>query len=289
MKFAVSCCLGALGFAALVGSCRKQAAPAPEKVTALLVSRLPSAPGDPLWSRAPVYAAELLLQDLVEPRRLERTTERLSVRALTDGRLVAFRLNWDDPTEDSRAAGPSQFADACAVQFPARIETTVPAPQMGEAGKPVVIAYWNAAWQRSAEKKTETLRDYYPNAAVDHYPFEAPSLREGSPERKAMAKRYSPARAVENPVSGRPARCVQDLLAEGPGTLTIRSEQVSTGSGVRSDGGWSVVIVTPLPERVHSSAPLQVAFAVWDGGRGERGSRKMRTAWIPLALGGIKQ
>ena len=26
------------------------------------------------------------------------------------------------------------------------------------------------------------------------------------------------------------------------------------------------------------------AFAVWDGGRGNVGARKMRTGWVPLAL-----
>jgi DMSO reductase family type II enzyme heme b subunit len=75
---------------------------------------------------------------------------------------------------------------------------------------------------------------------------------------------------------------VQDLIAEGPGTLTAASSTTSDGRGERSEDGWTVVITRLLPEGFDTAAPAQVAFAVWEGSQEEVGARKMRTPWITL-------
>ena len=65
----------------------------------------------------------------------------------------------------------AQFPDACAVQLPAKLEPTVPAPQMGEAGKTVEITYWRAAWQAVVDGRgTLTYRalDERANPTYDH-------------------------------------------------------------------------------------------------------------------------
>jgi len=36
---------------------------------------------------------------------------------------------------------------------------------------------------------------------------------------------------------------------------------------------------------MRSAKGAQVAFAVWNGGAGEVGARKMRTGWVPMSLG----
>jgi DMSO reductase family type II enzyme heme b subunit len=77
---------------------------------------------------------------------------------------------------------------------------------------------------------------------------------------------------------------VQDLLAEGPGSLSPAGETRSTGKGERTNTGWSVTIVRPLPAGLTPTVRSQVAFAVWEGSKDEAGARKMRTGWIPLAL-----
>ncbi|MCI0607026.1 hypothetical protein L0156_28910 [bacterium] len=78
------------------------------------------------------------------------------------------------------------------------------------------------------------------------------------------------------------------MIAEGPGTLTPVAKTTSRGSAVRSSNGWNVLIVRALPDGLRSVQRSQVAFAVWEGSKQEVGSRKMRTAWIPFAIG-VKQ
>jgi DMSO reductase family type II enzyme heme b subunit len=103
-----------------------------------------------------------------------------------------------------------------------------------------------------------------------------------------MAKLYAPARSLENPMSGARTVPVQDLIAEGPGTLRAADKILSSGSGKHSQAGWTVVIVRPFPSGAQLGGRTQVAFAVWEGSHQEVGARKMRTAWIPLSLGSSK-
>lgn len=270
--------------AGLLATCRKREAPiSSNEVRAIFRGQVPATLEDPAWSEAPVHPAKLILQDMVDPRLLTTSTLRVDVQAVSDGRKVAFRLQWSDPTVNN-LPGPASFSDACAVQFPARIERDVPAPQMGEEGRPVEITYWSAFWQATVNGRPDKIQAIYPRASVDHYPFEAPSLKATPQEQEAMAKRYAPAQALGNGMAGPRKQPVQDLIAEGPGTLRPAERSVSTGSGKRTETGWSVLIVRPLSEGGKPVTRSQVAFAVWEGSKQEVGSRKMRTAWIPLAV-----
>lgn len=267
----------------LASGCRPQEAPPPPAdVVVAPADTLPAEPDDSAWEDAPEHVAPLIRQDLVDPRQMNVSTERLRVRAISDGREVAFRLQWDDDTRDDRNH-PARFADACAVQMPARVGPMLPAPQMGEAGRPVQITYWSAAWQAMVGAPERSLKDLYPNATVDHYPFQAPSLKEGSPQQEAMATRYAPAHAVGNPMAGPRDKPVQEMTAEGPGTLTRVPESRCDGRGLRIEQGWSVVIRRPLPPGFDAAPQAHVAFAVWQGSRGEVGAKKMRTGWINLS------
>jgi hypothetical protein len=265
-----------------------QAEPAQEvatEVRALRRSTVSADPADAAWQDAPEYRATLLLQDMVEPRLLAPSTPEVRVRALTDGTKLAFRLEWPDASP-SDVPGPAKFSDACAVQLPAAASADAPAPQMGEAGRPVEITYWRASWQATVDGRADDIRALYPAAAVDGYPFDAASLAPGSPEQEAMAKRYAPARALGNELAGPRAQPVQDLVSEGPGTLRPAERAVSEGRGRRTPAGWSVVLVRPLGGRPAGDAPRVVAFAVWSGEHGEVGARKMRTGWVPLRIEG---
>lgn len=274
-------CAALLALAAV--SCSAPAPVSTTEVTVVTKASLPAAPDDPAWRNVPVHQAPLILQDLVEPRLLDPSTAEVRVQALTDGARIVFRLEWTDETKDD-LPGSDRFPDACAVQLPARIEADVPAPQMGEGGRPVEIAYWRASWQATVDGREDTIKALYPGAAVDHYPFQAASLEPGSEDQVAMEKRYSPARALGNDMEGPRDSAVQDLLAEGPGTLTPAPAQVSTGAGMRTGHGWQVLIERPLPEGLGPGRRGEIAFAVWEGSHDEAGSRKMRTAWIPITV-----
>jgi hypothetical protein len=277
--------LGIVLVLAFAAACAGQGPTSTSEVVAVVKDRLPTEPGDAAWNDASFHTAELLLQDMVEPRLMEVSTPNVDVRAITDSRSIAFKLTWEDATQND-LPGASRFVDACAVQLPITSEPNVPAPQMGEEGRTVEIAYWRASWQAVVDGREDVIRALYPNATVDHYPFEAASLEPGSAKQQALEMQYAPARALGHAMEGPRERSVEDLMAQGPGTLTRMAEQRSDGAGQYGGEGWEVVIVRRLPKGLSPNDRTQVAFAVWDGDREEVGARKMRTGWIPLHVQG---
>jgi DMSO reductase family type II enzyme heme b subunit len=99
-----------------------------------------------------------------------------------------------------------------------------------------------------------------------------------------MARRYAPADAAGNRRGGLRQSPVEDLVAEGPGTLSPSPTTTSRGQGVRTNDGWAVVLVRRLPDGLGPRGRTQVAFAVWEGSAQEAGSRKMRTPWVGLSM-----
>ena len=253
------------------------------EVVAARVDQMPAGPADAAWETAPEYTAPLLLQDLVEPRTLKPSTAEVRVRALANRSEIAFRLMWTDPVVND-LPGPGRFLDGCAIQVPRTREANPPDPQMGQASKPVEITFWRADWQASVNGRKDVIQSLYPNATVDHYPFDAKSLEPGSAEQKAMATRYAPAQAMGNRRVGPRDVPVEDLVAEGPGTLSPHPNAGSRGRGERTKDGWSVVIVRKAPQGLAPKERTQIAFAVWEGSKQETGARKMRTGWVPLSV-----
>jgi len=277
------CLIIFLVFATVVAGCSKKEPPVTAEVVASFHRTLPTVSEDPEWSRTPLHVEPLLMQDLVEPRLIQPSTREVLLQAITDGERIVFRIEWEDPTRDDIPSA-SRFSDTCAVQLPVRVERDAPDPQMGGPGRPVGITFWSAFWQSSLDGRTDTIQELHPGATVDHYPFQAQSLEEGSDAQTAMALRYAPARLLENLMAGPRESVVQDLIAEGPGTLSAAEEEVSRGYGQRTDTGWAVVISRPVPLGMSAGGQAQVAIAIADGSRGEAGARKMRSAWIPLIL-----
>jgi hypothetical protein len=251
------------------------------EVVAVQSARLPAQPDDSAWDDAPEYTAKLIPQDLVEPRLLNPTTPEVRVRSLTNGSEIAFRLEWDDASK-SDMPGPSRMVDSCAIQIPEKTEKDLPEPQMGQEGKRVQVTYWRSDWQASVDGRGDTIRDIYPNATVDHYPFESKALEKGSDAEKEMARRYAPARALGNIRSGPRSQPVEDLLANGPGTLSPGPSLGARGKGAFGKKGWAVVISRKLPEGLSPNQRTHIALAVWQGEKQESGARKMRSGWVPL-------
>jgi DMSO reductase family type II enzyme heme b subunit len=278
----------ALALCAVFLGCAKTEPPVSSaEIRAVVETTLPSTIEDKRWERVPYHPAKLLLQDVVEPRLMQPSTPVVRVQAVTDGQRIAFRLSWTDPTlDDLPEAG--RFGDAVAVQLPAAQSSDVPNPTMGEDGKPVEITYWSASFQAMVNGRKDDITAAHPQAKIDHYPFEAAPLKPGSPAQQGMALRYAPARSLGNAMAGPRSVPVQDLIAEGPGTIRPADKTVSTGVGKRSQDGWTVVLIRPVPNGTSTGGRSQAAFAVWEGSRQEVGARKMRTAWIPVALGSTK-
>lgn len=263
-------------------ACKKAQVPTAE-VNVAQVKEITLDPNAPVWDAVSLHVSKMILQDLVEPRLMEASTSETQVKAITNGTEIAFRLEWLDDSQ-SDMPGPKHFIDGCAVQLPAKADPNVPAPQMGEVAKTVEISFWRADWQAIVEGRADNINAIYPNASIDHYPEDAKSLENNPQARAETAARYAPARALGNRRAGPRDQPVEDLIAEGPSTLSPAPNAISKGKGVRTKHGWAVVITRPIPAGFTVSTASQVAFAIWEGSHIEVGARKMRTGWVPLIL-----
>ena len=66
----------------------------------------------------------------------------VSVSALHDGEVIAFRLEWQDPSDDASIGDNDSFPDAAALAFP--VHEQAPMILMGAPGMPVNAWYWRA-------------------------------------------------------------------------------------------------------------------------------------------------
>lgn len=239
------------------------------------------------WATVPEVNVSLIGQPMVVPRPSTTTTSNLKVKAVHDGKRIAFRLQWADP-EKSEAGPLGKFSDAAAIQFPAMVAEFPPPVMMGAKGAPVHLFHWRAQYQRDREVGKPTVKDLYPNGSIDIYPMEFPNPEATQGLTARDQEKFSPATAEGNPQAYTKTG-VDEIIAEGFSTSQVMEGHSSSATGVWKDGAWSLVISRPLA--IEGGSTLKVggkswaAFAVWQGGQGEVGSRKCLTmAWSTLLL-----
>jgi DMSO reductase family type II enzyme heme b subunit len=81
--------------------------------------------------------------------------ERVGVAAVHDGRLLAFRLEWSNPTKNRDPSDNHRFLDAAAVVLPAAPRS--PVFTMGAPGLAVNAWYWRADEERARNVVAEGL------------------------------------------------------------------------------------------------------------------------------------
>lgn len=109
-------------------------------------------PGHALWRPAPSSLLELMGTPLgLQPTAAVRASwadkkigsiDRVRVAAVHDGRILAFRLEWQDAHEDRELDDTTAFADAAAILLPSKPGAS--AVTMGAPGTPVNAWYWRA-------------------------------------------------------------------------------------------------------------------------------------------------
>lgn len=234
------------------------------------------------FGRATPLKVALLPQVVATPHNAAPATSSLDVRAVRNADHAGFLLEWDDDSADVRAKVDG-FGDMVAVEFPVAAGPP-PAPFMGNQNGRVQILQWRADWQTDLDRGAVTVEELYPNAyAADfHHEDHLP---------KAEAQAYRGAVSLGNPMSDRQrTSSVQDLMAEGFGSLTPRATQEATGTARHDGKRWHVVITRPLKATGDSAASLEagasthIAFAVWNGAQREVGARKAWAAWMPMQV-----
>lgn len=240
-------------------------------------------PSASYWSQATAGTVTLMAQPMVAPRPEVVTTEQIVVQSVNDGKSIAFRLRWKD-AEVSEAGRLGTYSDAVALEFPMSGDK-LPPVMMGGEGQPVHLFHWRAQYQRDAERGKPTTADLYPNASVDMYAMDFHDAPGGSKEEREM---FNPGVALGNPQSS-PKGGLDEIIAEGFSTSAVQSGHGSRGRGEWKNGVWNVVITRPLAieggSTIVPGGTNALAFAVWQGGKDEVGSRKsLVMAWTPLVV-----
>jgi hypothetical protein len=273
---------GGVVAAAVVGTRERPRAELADRMTATRVDgELPIRdPEDVRWIQARPVLVRLAPQQIALPSLDELAVEQLEVDALHNGEVLALRIAWDDAEADD-VDGLAAFRDAVAVQLPVVLAEAPPPITMGSPAAPVHILQWRATWERDIGDRAE-VEDVYPYAVHDVPPDAI------LPEDVAVL--YYPGRAVGNPLSeARRTTSIEEMVAEGFGTVTVLPEQRARGRGVYDGSRWRVSLGFPMARGV-SGAPIEpgsrwpVAFAVWAGSKGNRGARKQFADWIDLEL-----
>ena len=235
-------------------------------------------PWDPIWVVAPSQYVVLSAQQIAPPFG-GGTIDSLIVRALHDDERLYVLVEWEDTNLDDAVNGVAEFSDAVAVQFPAASSTGVPPFTMGGPSTTVNIWHWKAVWQRDIDSGFASLQDRYPNTYADFYPNADDPL-------------YRTAEFVGNPLAQRTHDSpVENLIAEGFGTLTHSDAQLVEGSGAWREGRWRAVFARSLASADLDQAqfelgePTQIAFAVWDGGSDDRNGQKSIAPFIDFEVG----
>jgi hypothetical protein len=272
---------------------------------------LPIDPTASVWNNAPATEFKVMGQNITIPILFNPTVGTVDVRSMNNGTWIGWLLEWSDPSESFMALNTNQFRDAIAVVFPATEAKTFIA--MGGPGTPVNIMHWKADWQWDVDQGRYLDRqDAYPNMAYDFYVGDKELAAQGNgrfqgveggyndPQNprvpvEDVSKMYLPGYAAGNTFSTRDAprqTPIEELVAEGFGTLTPQQHQDSFGKGVYENGMWKVVIARkmitedPTDAKFVAGKNTDMAVAVWDGGNREVNGRKAVALWHTLAIEG---
>ncbi|MDE2321727.1 MAG: c-type cytochrome [candidate division NC10 bacterium] len=272
-----------------------KSAPAPiaQEVTTIrshvVTGSVPADPSAALWRKAkPV---------VIRTRTLWlRPNEAGPVRVASyhNGQEIGILLEWDDPVGNHEMLRAQDFRDAAAVQFP--MLAGEPHYAMGEHNGPVNTWHWKADWEADLARYRD-MQDSYPNMAYDLYQFLKESPQPGGALVRVATASHDPTYLTgwgAGNLFSRPSRLtpVENLNATGLGTLTSQPSEYQTvkGHGIWADGKWRVVMVRALrtdnerDTQFKVGATIPVAFAVWDGGQGDRNGQKAVTVWQQLTL-----
>lgn len=221
-----------------------------------------SDPKSTIWTESvPGIEVPLLRQQMALPH--GGTNRYATIRsAYADGRIFV-RISWEDTSPNTSSLERS-FADGVAVMF-APNTNPMPSPFMGDADNPVIIWHWRADWQ-NPETQSAAFEDSYPSY-TDGYPdHEKPAF-------ESLGRRPSNGSAV------------MEYMARGFGTLTAQpsGEVEARGYYDHEARTWHVLFRRALQLQddtmlvFDDRKDIPVTVAIWDGGKGERGSRKSVT------------
>ncbi len=217
------------------------------------------------WRSLEPTTVNLMYQFIILPAAKKRIPG-VIVKSFHNRRDIYFYLTWKDDTEN-RSFALNKFSDACAIMFPMKREANPITLLMGVTGKSN-IWQWKAGrdrqfWLKSELASEVTADFYYPLEDEEVLPVSRDTLRSA----------------------------VDDLFAEGAGTLTAKETGNIQGRGIWVDGTWHVVFKRSLDSvdsmfdaTFNPGYKRLLAFAVWNGQNGDRGGKKSFSSLVELDI-----
>ena len=240
-----------------------------------------------LWKRSMPTEVPMSAQTNTQPMSLNPAIRSMNIRSLNNGEQIAFLLEWNDKAKDV-GGGVSGFRDSVALQFPVKSDDIVGdficmgIGLKGEETALIDILHWRADFQRDIKEGYADIKHIFPNMAVNFYP--EPDL-----------VMFRTAEAAGNPLARRERSTpIEDVSAEGYGTLESQESMEALGWGEWENGQWQVIIARPLKSADPSNAQLQlgqlttIALATWDGANQEVNGNKSVSSWLSLGIEGVR-
>ncbi|MEO5356341.1 MAG: ethylbenzene dehydrogenase-related protein [Nitrospirae bacterium YQR-1] len=203
---------------------------------------------------------------------LSKQAPTVTVKAVHNGKKVAFQLTWDDATSDTENAIDT-FRDSVALMFPVnQAATFYPSPLMGAKGEPVNVWQWRADWQAEKDGK-RNLDARQPLTGGVHVSYSDAILKTQYPEKPS------------------PDATMIQYISEGYGTLTKLKHQSPSAKGTYNKGKWTVVFVRDMKRAEGGDAEFvsgkktYVNLAAWNGAGGDvNGMKSISIVWTPLVF-----
>lgn len=255
-----------------------------------ITGNIPTDPGDAFWTNyGPTKGKHVTVtmdpQMITNPMWPNPSTKWVNVKAATNGKQIAVRLEWSDGTRNDIMVRSQQYKDQAALMFPVNQAGEEPPFTMGGDNERVNIWQWKATWDKEAAGAAgnagmQDVEDQYTDMAMGaggYYMFEPDGklsgldtahesgTKEDSRTNRGagdLSKRsthvdfgmgknegvYNPGRATGNIMSDASMRvsAVEDLNAEGFSTLTTQAQQDVQGRGTWANNRWAVVFVRDL-------------------------------------------
>jgi mono/diheme cytochrome c family protein len=223
-----------------------------EVVRAALAQKLPTTPDDAAWATVERFWIPVVGQIIAKPRWFAPTVDGLWVQALHDGRSLALRVSWDDPSKS-----PDPIWDEWLGRMSKSL-TDVDGPLATQQGPDRLVVQW------AQNPSDESKRPYFLG---------------GDSKSPVYAWRWSSEPKVE------------EGSEAGLGHFTALPNASVTQSARYADGQWQVVFTRPLASSDTTKVPrlgegraIPIAFYAADGSNGEDEVRGAVSTWYAVYL-----
>ncbi len=229
-----------------------------------------------IWKKAKaaeviVYPQTTILLNDKKANELNKNdkAKKIEVKALYNGKRVAFLIKWPDGTKSVQKGYKStSYADGFAVQFTNITDASkLPYIGMGSKGREVVIHL-----QKAVEKFYEPNgnKDVSMQVNRDNTPYFGKDLKKFDKKVEKLANRdYE-----------------RVFVSEGFRSMTeIKGEKIKAHASMKyKKGEWSGVLSRAMKDDyLNLKKPaIAVAFAVWDGDKLNRDGLKLLSSWQPV-------